>query len=141
MGVGAELFTGDVYEAEAVEGVETGERLQTASQAENSEAGGKLQDARQTQEVKHGEQFMRVVVQVPQELSSHLTLNSEPDRSHIIIVADRSGSMAGNPWNQVSCVASFGGFIFNLFWFIHEKAVTLTMFFLVSLCVCVCVCV
>ena len=101
--MGAELFTGDVYEAEAVEGVETGERLQTANQAENSEAGGKLQDARQTQEVRHGEQFMRVVVQVPQELSSHLTLNSEPDRSHIIIVADRSGSMAGNPWNQVSC--------------------------------------
>lgn len=101
--MGAELFTGDVYEAEAVEGVETGERLRTANQAENSEAGGKLQDARQTQEVRHGEQFMRVVVQVPQELSSHLTLNSEPDRSHIIIVADRSGSMAGNPWNQVSC--------------------------------------
>ncbi|XP_076472562.1 uncharacterized protein LOC143301968 isoform X2 [Babylonia areolata] len=53
-----------------------------------------------SQDGSHGvEQLMRVAVQVPREF--HHILKSGNGRCHVIMVADKSGSMAGNPWKQV----------------------------------------
>ncbi|KAL8574864.1 hypothetical protein ACOMHN_044886 [Nucella lapillus] len=49
---------------------------------------------------KGAEQLMRVAVPIPPEFCHRLTLSSR-QRCHVILVADCSGSMAGNPWNQV----------------------------------------
>ena len=45
------------------------------------------------------EQYLRLTVELP----STETLDDENSSgfTHIIVVADRSGSMAGSPWNQV----------------------------------------
>ncbi|KAK7093751.1 uncharacterized protein [Littorina saxatilis] len=71
-----------------------------ADRAEGGKADdGQRQGEKQREDLKGREQFMRVEVQIPPHLSRRLKAGTQ--RSHIILVADRSGSMAGNPWNQV----------------------------------------
>ena len=45
------------------------------------------------------EQYLRLTIELP----TKETLDDEKNGgfTHIIVVADRSGSMAGSPWNQV----------------------------------------
>ena len=43
------------------------------------------------------EQYLRLTIELP----TTETLDGENRFTHIIVVPDRSGSMAGNPWKQV----------------------------------------
>ncbi len=48
------------------------------------------------------EQFLRLTIELPvSDDSSAVTGAAEDPFTHIIVVADRSGSMSGNPWKQV----------------------------------------
>ncbi|XP_046374919.2 uncharacterized protein LOC124148036 [Haliotis rufescens] len=63
------------------------------------EAGADKDASPQSDACTGNEQTMKLAVGLPSNLTE--LLNMPNDKTQLILVADRSGSMSGNPWNQV----------------------------------------
>ena len=49
------------------------------------------------------EQYLRVTIELPRPDDPDVGDAGREGLTHVIVVADRSGSMSGSPWKQVQC--------------------------------------